>query len=89
MEAWGSDISVMNEWRGWFVSVESNRPSGDRATSTIYAARIADPETAISAVRKYAKVTNGKMQILVEASESQLRALKIPDGKVRRIQSAT
>ena len=79
----------MNEWRGWLISVESNSPSGDRPTSKIYAARIADPETAMSAVRKYANITNEKMQILVEVSVSQLRAMKIPDGKVRRIQSAS
>ena len=63
--------------------------SGDQPASKVYAARIADPEVAMSAVRKYANISNEKMQILVEASVSQLRAMKIPDGKVRHIQSAS
>ena len=49
--------------------------------SDVFAARIADPEGAMSAVRKYANIRDEKMQILVEASVSQLRGMRVPDGE--------
>lgn len=79
----------MSEWRGWLISVDSKQLSGGQPVSKLYAARIADPEAAMSAVRKYASISDEKMQILVETSISQLRALRVPDGKVRRIESAS
>ena len=57
--------------------------------SNVFAARIADPDAAMSAVKKYANITDERMQILVETSVPQLRAMKVPDGKVRFIESAT
>lgn len=79
----------MSEWRGWLISVDLKQLSGGQPVSKLYAARIADPEAAMSAVRKYASISDEKMQILVETSVSQLRALRVPDGKVRRIESAS
>lgn len=79
----------MSEWRGWLISVDSKQLSGGQPVSKLYAARIVDPEAAMSAVRKYASISDEKMQILVETSVSQLRALRVPDGKVRRIESAS
>ena len=79
----------MGEWRGWLISVNSKQPSGGQPVSKLYAARIANPDAAMSAVRKYAKITDEHMQILVEASVSQLRGIRVPDGKVRRIGSAS
>jgi len=76
----------MSEWRGWLISVDSKQLSGGQPVSKLYAARIADPEAAMSA---YASISDEKMQILVETSISQLRALRVPDGKVRRIESAS
>ena len=70
------------------ISVESKRVVSSHPVSKVYAARIADPEAAMSAVRKYANIVDEKMQILIEVSVSQLRAMKVPDGKVRRIESA-
>ena len=65
----------------------SKRLSGRRPVSKLYAARIADPEAAMSAVRKYANASDEHMQILVETSVPQLRAMRVPDAKVRRIKS--
>ena len=79
----------MSEWRGWLISVDLKRLSGGQPVSKLYAARIADPEAAMSGVRKYANVSDGHMQILVETSVSQLRAIRVPDGKVRRIESVS
>lgn len=77
----------MSEWRGWLISVDSKQPSGGEPVCRLYAVRIADPEAAMAAARKYANVTDEHMRILVEISEAQLRAIKVPDGKVRRIES--
>jgi hypothetical protein len=79
----------MSEWRGWLISVDSKQPSGGQRVSELYAARIADPEAAMYAVSRYANVTDEHMQILVEISLSQLRAIKVPDRKVRRIESVS
>jgi hypothetical protein len=79
----------MSEWRGWLISIDSKRLSGGQPVSDVFAARIADPEGAMSAVRKYANIRDEKMQILVEASVSQLMGMRVPDGKVRRIQSVS
>ena len=53
----------MGEWRGWLISVNSKQPSGGQPVSKLYAARIANPDAAMSAVRKYAKITDEHMQI--------------------------
>jgi hypothetical protein len=37
-------LRIMNEWRGWLISVDSKRPSGGHPVSKLYAARIANPE---------------------------------------------
>lgn len=79
----------MSEWRGWLISVDSKRPSGGQPVSKLYAAQIADPERAMSAVRKYANASDEHMQILVETSVPQLRAMRVPDAKVRRIESVS
>jgi rhodanese-related sulfurtransferase len=77
----------MSESRGWLVSVHSKPVSGNRPASRLYAARIADPEAAILAVRRYAHISDERLQIIVETTVSQLRAIKVPDGKVRRVRS--
>jgi hypothetical protein len=50
---------------------------------------LADPDAAMSAVRKYANISDERMQILVETSVPQLRAMRVPDGKVRYIESVS
>jgi hypothetical protein len=77
----------MNEWRGWLICVDSRRLRGGQPTNKIYAAWIADPEKAVSAVKKFADVTDENVHILVEVSAPLLRGLKAADGKVRSIQS--
>ena len=79
----------MSEWRGWLISVDSKPLSGGQPVSKLYAARIADPEAAMSAVKKYANVSGVHMQILVEISVPQLRAMRVPDAEVRRIESVS
>jgi pyruvate kinase len=74
---------------GVLISVDSKRSSGGQSVSKLYAARIADPEAAISAVRKYANASDEHMQILVETSVPQLRAMRVPNAKVRRIESVS
>jgi hypothetical protein len=82
-------LGIMSEWRGWLISVDSKRLSGSQPVSKIYAARIADPEAAMSAVRKYANVSDEHMQTLIETSVPQLRAMRVPDAEVRRIESVS
>jgi len=79
----------MSEQRGWLISVCSKRSNAAQPASKLYAARIADPEAAISAVRKYANASEGHLEIVVETTVSQLRAIKVPDGKVRRIRPSS
>jgi len=79
----------MNEWRGWLISVDSKHPGDGQPVSQLYAARIANPEEAMTAVKEYANVSNEHMRVLVEISVSHLRALKVPDGKVGRIESVS
>jgi hypothetical protein len=43
----------MNEWRGWLICVDSRRLRGGQSTNKIYAAWIADPEKAVSAIKKF------------------------------------
>ena len=42
------------------ISVDSKRFSGSQPVTKIYAARIADPDAAMSAVRKYANISDEK-----------------------------
>jgi len=77
----------MSERRGWLISVNPKRANSGTPMSRLYAARIADPEAAVSAVRAYAKISDGNLQIIVETSIAQLRAIKVPNGKVRRVRS--
>ena len=77
----------MSERRGWLIAVNPKQVNSDSPTSRLYAARIADPEAAVSAVRAYANIRDANLQIIVETSIAQLRAIKVPNGKVRRIRS--
>ena len=69
------------------ISVDSKRRSGGEPVIKLYAARIADPDAAMAAVKRYANIDDEHAQILVEASVSQLRGMRVPDRKVRRIGS--
>lgn len=75
----------MSEWRGWLISVDSKATGRRLPGSKIYAVRIADPKSAMSAVRKYAHIRDEHQAILVEASVAQLRSMKVPDQRVRQI----
>jgi hypothetical protein len=79
----------MTERRGWLIGVDTKQINNGRAASSLYAARIADPAAAMSAVRKYAKANGANLQIIVETSIAQLRRIKVPKGKVRRIKSGS
>ena len=76
----------MNRAAGWFPFIQ-NRSAAIGRQAELYAARIADPEAAILAVRRYAHISDERLQIIVETTVSQLRAIKVPDGKVRRVRS--
>jgi len=75
----------MPEWRGWLISSTADPNTRGKPVNKIYAARIADPERAIAAVRKYANVKYEHLQILIGISVAHLTALEIPDGAVGEI----
>lgn len=79
---------MLKEWHGWIISADASRCKDRQRKSRMFAARIADPDTAMSAVRTFGKIRDERLKVLAEVSMAEMNAMKVPDGKVRRIQSA-